>query len=289
MQNLIVSFENFKIQKDFYFLSHFHKDHLKGLQKKHHQGKILCSLLTARYLRYFYQIEETFIIALDYFTPFDLGQGWQATLYPANHSLDASMMVLSHFDKNLHFLYTGDFRYDEEIFKDFPFHLTFQKAFIDTTYLDFNYDFPTKQEAILQIQNKITSQAWQEVFIGTYYTGKEAIFTTLSKNLSVLFCTSKKKLTYYQLAQIDSFFTFQKTGYFCYNMHDLFLISPQKTQNSLVVFPTGWVASSFKNSKHANTFNIPYSEHCSKKELLIFLNQLSCQEFYTLPGKPLNF
>lgn len=282
-----VSFEDFSIPAPFYFLSHFHRDHLRGLKPGFAGGKIICTEITARYLSYFYQVSSDFLMPLPFEKPFELMEGWQGILYSANHSLGSAMMVLSR--ENLHYLYTGDFRYQPDAFKGFPFHLVFEKIWMDDTYLDFPHEFPSKSKAIEMIQERITGGDFEEVMIGTYQTGKEEIFITLSRNLSIRFHTSKDKLKYYRLAGLQEIFCPEKTGYSCYSMAYLRqVLSPEKTKNSLIVYPTGWTAGFSGHSAHVHTLQVPYSEHSSKTELLAFTSRLQSKAFFNLENRPLD-
>lgn len=80
-------------------------------------------------------------------------------------------------------LYTGDFRYDPHIMN--PIFIECEKGidylYLDTTYCDPAFDFPSQEEATKAIKNIISSgYPGHHILLGTDSLGKEELFLELA-------------------------------------------------------------------------------------------------------------
>ena len=94
-------------------------------------------------------------------------------------------------------LHTGDFRFSERMFNvDSVFPMSRrnpeQRAisvdvdylFLDNTFADPEYDFPSREEAYLGLKEIVESHADHRIFAFSYNLGKEEVFVNLAKDFN---------------------------------------------------------------------------------------------------------
>jgi DNA cross-link repair 1A protein len=152
-----------------YFLSHFHSDHYVGLTSSWCHGPIYCSKVTANLVKQQLRVDPKYVVPLEFEDRFEIPgtQGVAVTMIPANHCPGSSLFL---FEKVVgkganprmqRVLHCGDFR-------ACPAHITHpllmpdvvcsitgktkqQKidvCYLDTTYLNPRYAFPSQEEVI---------------------------------------------------------------------------------------------------------------------------------------------
>ncbi|TVY85448.1 DNA cross-link repair protein pso2/snm1 [Lachnellula suecica] len=152
-----------------YFLSHFHSDHYIGLTSTWCHGPIYCSKVTGNLVKQQLRVDPKWVVSLDFEQRSEVPgtQGVAVTMIPANHCPGSSLFL---FEKALgkgnnpkvqRVLHCGDFR-------ACPAHLAHpllmpsivdsitgktkqQKidvCYLDTTYLNPRYAFPSQEEVI---------------------------------------------------------------------------------------------------------------------------------------------
>lgn len=152
-----------------YFLSHFHSDHYIGLTASWCHGPIYCSHVTANLVRQQLRVDPKWVVDLDFEEKVEVPgtNGVQVTMISANHCPGSSLYL---FEKPLskgpnpklqRVLHCGDFR-------ACPFHVEHpllrpdvldiatgkerqQKidvCYLDTTYLNPKYAFPSQEDVI---------------------------------------------------------------------------------------------------------------------------------------------
>jgi DNA cross-link repair 1A protein len=152
-----------------YFLSHFHSDHYVGLTSTWCHGPIYCSKVTGNLVKQQLRVDPKWVVSLDFEEKSEVPgtQGVAVTMIPANHCPGSSLFL---FEKVLgkgsnpkiqRVLHCGDFR-------ACPAHLAHpllmpdivdtitgktkqQKidvCYLDTTYLNPRYAFPSQEEVI---------------------------------------------------------------------------------------------------------------------------------------------
>ena len=154
-----------------YFLSHFHSDHYIGLTSTWTHGPIYCSRVTANLVRQQLRVDPQYVIPLDWETPVEVPgtTGTIVTMIAANHCPGSSLYL---FEKahpgstpqkpKLHrILHCGDFRACPAhlehplLMPDIVDQITKKSrqqkidvCYLDTTYLNPKYAFPSQTEVI---------------------------------------------------------------------------------------------------------------------------------------------
>ncbi|KAH3901156.1 DNA cross-link repair protein PSO2 SCDLUD_002639 [Saccharomycodes ludwigii] len=147
-----------------FFLSHFHSDHYIGLSIKwftdyEPNAIVYCSKITASLLISKFNIPSEISLSrikpLEFNTYYDnifpKDKSLKVLLIDANHCPGAALF---HFEftnnstSTIKYLHTGDFRYHHE--KMFPFLSLhhYNKVYLDTTYLNIAYQFPSQENVI---------------------------------------------------------------------------------------------------------------------------------------------
>ena len=153
-----------------YFLSHFHSDHYVGLTSNWQHGPIYCSRVTANLVRQQLRVNPKYVIDLEFEKKIEVPRtnGVEVTMIPANHCPGSSLFL---FEKVLgkgknpkiqRVLHCGDFRacpahLEHPLLRPGPVdvvsgkHTGQQKidvCYLDTTYLNPRYAFPSQEEVI---------------------------------------------------------------------------------------------------------------------------------------------
>lgn len=152
-----------------YFLSHFHTDHYVGLTSTWSHGPIYASSITATLMKQQLKVDEKYVVALD-FEEKTLVPGtpdvW-VTMIPANHCPGSSLFLFEKVvgrgknPKVQRVLHCGDFRacpqhvahpkLMPDIVDEISGKMKQQKidvCYLDTTYLNPKYAFPSQEEVI---------------------------------------------------------------------------------------------------------------------------------------------
>ncbi|XP_038070829.1 DNA cross-link repair 1A protein-like [Patiria miniata] len=278
-----------------YFLSHFHYDHYGGLTR-HFQHLIYCSKITANL------VKTRIKVAAKYLRPLPMNEacvvnGVEVTLLEANHCPGAVLFLFCLNDGRV-FLHTGDFRADPSM-EELP-QLRSQRIdqlFLDTTYLDPQYDFPTQSE-VMEFTAQVAVNAVRRndrtlLVCGTYTIGKEKIFIAIAKALGCKVFVAKDKkniLDCLEDNRLQSMLTLDKNAS---RLHVVTMatLTHQKLKDYLSKFssrydavvafkPTGWTHSEKKTnlqdikparSGPVSIYGVPYSEHSSYSELRRFV------------------
>jgi len=152
-----------------YFLSHFHSDHYIGLTASWCHGPIYCSKVTANLVKQQLKVDPKWVVALNFEERFEIPKtkGVSITMIPANHCPGSSLFL---FEKVLgrgvnpkvqRILHCGDFRacpahvahplLIPDVVETISGRTKQQKidvCYLDTTYLNPRYAFPSQEEVI---------------------------------------------------------------------------------------------------------------------------------------------
>lgn len=152
-----------------YFLSHFHSDHYIGLTASWCHGPIYCSKVTGNLVKQQLKVDPKWVVSLDFEERFEVPgtQGVAITMIPANHCPGSSLFL---FEKVLgkgnnpkiqRVLHCGDFRACQahlvhpllmpNVVDSITGKTKQQKidvCYLDTTYLNPRYAFPSQEEVI---------------------------------------------------------------------------------------------------------------------------------------------
>ncbi|PMD41693.1 DRMBL-domain-containing protein [Hyaloscypha variabilis F] len=176
-----------------YFLSHFHSDHYVGLTASWCHGPIYCSKVTANLVKQQLRVDPKYVVPLEFEDRVEVPgtQGVAVTMIPANHCPGSSLFL---FEKvvgkgtNLKMqrvLHCGDFRACPAhiahplLMPDIVCSITgktkqqkIDVCYLDTTYLNPRYAFPSQEEVIkacadmcvsLKKERAEESDAWEVV------------------------------------------------------------------------------------------------------------------------------
>ncbi|KAL0378027.1 UNVERIFIED_CONTAM: DNA ligase 6 [Sesamum radiatum] len=259
-----------------YFLSHFHSDHYTGLSPQWTKGIIYCSSITANLLHQILKIPQPFIFPLPLSQPVII-DGAEVWLIDANHCPGAvqflfkvpascdggagSSGVVTH-EKYVH---TGDFRYCDEMKNESAVSefIGADAVFLDTTYCNPKFVFPSQEESIdyivgvierIGVENEGVVAKNVLFLVATYVIGKERILVEISRGVR---------------------------GRFMPNFVKMKEIMSERGYSKVVGFvPTGWTYEVKRNKfavRSKDSFEIhlvPYSEHSNYDELREFVKFL---------------
>lgn len=279
----------FEEPADMHFLTHYHFDHMRNLDKDWDLGTIMTGPVTAKALIALKKIPAERIYVIEAGSEIKINSGGKdiyVRAYEANHC-PGSLMFKFEIDGGSNILHTGDFRYSPEMAK-----VDFGK--VDLLYLDATYDvprytFPPAEDVLsntldfIQRYDEMTQHPRPPIFIATYTFGKEEYMEGIYKRLGTKVYATKWRLESYRLLDYDqdaltgdaaeagckayarNYFDthFKKTSFY-------------RSIRRLVVIPTGWALDNANNDDGYHYF--PDSDHCDYNELCRFVKHVG-------PGK----
>ncbi|KAI3451800.1 hypothetical protein Pfo_008465 [Paulownia fortunei] len=297
-----------------YFLSHFHSDHYTGLSPQWSKGIIYCSSTTANLLHQILKIPQPFIFPLPLSQPV-LIDGSEVWLVDANHCPGAVQFLFKvplnydsgagsgsvvRFEKYVH---TGDFRYrdemkNESVISEF---IGADAVFLDTTYCNPKFVFPSQEESIDYIVGVIEKIGVQSegvivnnvlFLVATYVIGKERILVEISQRCKRKIHVSGRKMAVLRALGLGERGVFTEDElesdvhvvgwnvlgetwpYFRPNFVKMKEIMSERGYSKVVGFvPTGWTYEVKRNKFAVRTKDsfeihlVPYSEHSNYDEL----------------------
>ncbi|XP_057487838.1 DNA ligase 6 isoform X2 [Actinidia eriantha] len=299
--------DGFRFAGDFsvaYFLSHFHSDHYSGLNPNWSNGIIFCSLITSRLLIQILKISPLFVVPLSVSEPVTI-DGCEVTLIDANHCPGAVQFLFriqGSGGKNERYVHTGDFRYCDSM-KLEPVLSEFvgcDAVFLDTTYCNPKFVFPSQEESIDYIVSVIERVGVENegctksvlFLVATYVIGKERILLEISRKCNRKIHVDARKMGILRVLGFgeDEIFTEEESDtdvhvvgwnvlgetwpYFRPNFLKMKEIMNERGYSKVVGFvPTGWTYEVKCNKFSVRTKDafeihlVPYSEHSNYEEL----------------------
>ncbi|XP_023761536.1 DNA ligase 6 isoform X1 [Lactuca sativa] len=299
--------DGFRLSGDYsvsYFLSHFHSDHYGGLNANWSKGIIFCSEITARLVIQVLQVSASLVVPLPLSESVFI-DGCEISLVDANHCPGAVQFLfkIPTGDGSCErYVHTGDFRYSvsmksETVLNEFT---GADAVFLDTTYCNPKYVFPSQQESIDYVVSVINKYSLENdgglksvlFLVATYVIGKEKILLEISRRCKRKIHVDDRKLGILHTLGFgeDEVFTTKESEsdvhvigwnvlgetwpYFRPNFAKMNEIKDAKGYSKVVGFvPTGWTYE-VKHNKFAvrtkDPFEIhlvPYSEHSNYEEL----------------------
>jgi hypothetical protein len=149
-----------------FLLTHFHADHIKGLNQTWNKGLIYCSFITKRMMCAAAEdLCLSNIKALKYNTPYNIAD-MKLIMYKSNHLAGGAMFYIEYNAKKI--LYTGDFKYSKSLR-----HLkNIDTLFIDGTFNHITTPLPTLKKSVDLLLSWISS--WEKskmIYIGYTHIG----------------------------------------------------------------------------------------------------------------------
>lgn len=189
-----------------YFLSHYHSDHYIGLNKSWCHGPIYCSRATGNLVRQQLRVDPRWIVDLDFELTTEVPDtgGVQVTMIPANHCPGSSLFL---FEKSFgsgpnarrqRILHCGDFRaspaqVQHPLLRPNPVNPVsgkpqqqrIDKCYLDTTYLNPKYAFPS-QEDVITACSELCIRLNQETGVGVDLgkTGASSLMNTFLSSVT---------------------------------------------------------------------------------------------------------
>jgi len=215
--------DNFEFMKNdlteyVFFLTHCHEDHLKGLTPSWNFGKIYSSKISKKLICDRYPHLKDYVIDLEMdeehwiYCDEQKKEGVSVVMMDACHCPGAVMLLFR--GKMGTILHTGDFRFSESMLDNpylFPksrknqdqraISVTVDTLFLDNTFADPTYDFPSREQAYNGLKDIVRSHKDYRIFIFSYYLGKEEVFLNLAEDFETLIVVDEDR--YRKLCLMD--------------------------------------------------------------------------------------
>ncbi|KAL5571330.1 hypothetical protein UlMin_020927 [Ulmus minor] len=294
-----------------YFLSHFHSDHYTGLSFNWSKGIVFCSEMTARLLIEVLKVPSPFIVPLPLCEPVTI-DGCEIVLIDANHCPGAVQFLFKipglngKFERYVH---TGDFRFCDSMKwnKLLLDYVGSDAIFLDTTYCDPKFVFPSQKESIDHIVSVIervggefkASEKNVLFLVATYVIGKEKILLEISRKCRRKIYVDARKMSVLRVLGFEESGVFTEDEcesdvhvvgwnvlgetwpYFRPNFVKIEELMVERGYSKAVGFvPTGWTYEVKRNKfsvRSKDSFDIhlvPYSEHSNYEELREYVKLL---------------
>ncbi|XP_055384490.1 uncharacterized protein LOC129614119 [Condylostylus longicornis] len=275
-----------------YFLSHYHGDHYIGL-KKAFSMPIYMSSITARLVEGFIHVNPEYINVIDPNESININ-GIEITAIDANHCPGAVMFAFKFQNGNVT-LHTGDFRASFEMESNpYFWNNEVQTIYLDTTYLNNNYDFKPQFESIEDVRNCVKKFEEKHIgkrilyICGSYVIGKEKVWAAIAEMTGQSVYTSGNRLKALRCIADPELVKYigndpKTAGIHVLSVGELFydkLFKYYKTYEEyfdlvLAIRPSGWERNSKPQYRgKINIVGIEYSEHSSYSELRRFIRFL---------------
>lgn len=286
--------DNFEYMKNdltqyVFFLTHCHEDHLKGLTPSWNFGTIYASRVSKVLICDRYPQLKDHVIPLEMneehwiYCDAEKKEGVTVMFMDACHCPGAVMILFrGKFGTILH---TGDFRFSPSMLDNdilFPpekrnkemhqMSLPVDYLFLDNTFADRTYDFPSRDEAYANVKGIVESHKSFRIFVFAYLLGKEEVFINLAKDFETLIVVDEERYKKLQLMDLEpELFTTDPTKGWIHvkpikSLKWLSLEDVNKTEEPTVfIILTGW--NDKYNSNLPFYFKAPYSSHSNYREI----------------------
>nr|XP_026690004.1 uncharacterized protein LOC104265655 isoform X1 [Ciona intestinalis] len=189
LDGLPVSVDCFKETADerLHFLTHMHSDHTVGLSSRWCHT-VYCTEVTATLMKLKFGISDTYIQIMDDNHTYCLSCGHTnicVRMIPTNHCPGACMFLFE--TDSTRILYTGDFRFNEMVEMEVQKCLNpirpIDLLYLDNTYCEPSCNFPSQQEAVLNIISICRHHIDERIVFGVSYIGHENLLCLVAKAL----------------------------------------------------------------------------------------------------------
>ncbi|OMO84812.1 DNA repair metallo-beta-lactamase [Corchorus capsularis] len=221
----LISVDRWAAGSQAYFLTHLHADHTQGLTSTWNHGPIFCSRLTAKLFPFKFpnfRLSVLRILDVDCWHTLSLtspSSGSETTVQvmaiDANHCPGGVMFLFRGEFGCL--LNTGDFRWEKncersklarKMLVDALKDDVVDVLYLDNTYCNPSYEFPSREVATQQVVDIINSYPEHDIVIGVDTLGKEDLLLHISKALNTKIWVWPERLqTMHLLGFHDNFTT----------------------------------------------------------------------------------
>ncbi|KAL0560016.1 hypothetical protein IC582_000405 [Cucumis melo] len=202
MENGLISVDRWSDGSQIYFLTHLHSDHTKGLSSQWSKGPLFCSRLTAKLFPFKFPnfnlsllrvLEIGLWHSISLISPSSGSRKVIKVLAIDAHHCPGAVMLLFRGDFGC-LMYTGDFRWEMSSERANKGRIALLNAledntvdilYLDNTYCNPSYAFPSREIAARQIVDIIASHPQHDIIIGINSLGKEDLLVHISRMLGL--------------------------------------------------------------------------------------------------------
>jgi DNA cross-link repair 1A protein len=284
-----VRVDDFRRGAQAYFLTHYHADHMGGLRKGWAGGVIHCTPQTAKLLEIGTGVAAANLRAVPIGSVETVRAGdleLRVAAVDANHCPGAAMLLFDAGGERV--LVTGDFRLDDEMRAALPRLAGVDALYVDVTYDDPRYDFPTQEEVIREIVEFVRASSKELFVIETYTIGKNKVLAALYETFREPIYVDPKRFPLYEALGYGPMITRDpaSTRFFAcgsrFMDENLKPVHKAWRRRAAVICPTGWAAGTGRI--RSGDVGFPYSEHCSFSELREFLGAVKPRRVVVTEG-----
>ncbi|GER48201.1 DNA cross-link repair protein pso2/snm1 [Striga asiatica] len=301
MDSGLISVDKWASGSQAYFLTHLHADHTSGLSSSWRRGLLYCSRLTAKLLPCkFPGFDLSLLRVLDIGPWYSLSltlisSGSASTVYVKAidaHHCPGSVMYLFRGEFGCK-LYTGDFRWEKtgvrvenakSMLLDALKNDTLDVLYLDNTYCNPMYTFPSREVVAQQVVDIIKSHPNHDVVIGIDSLGKEDLLLYIAHTLDIKIWVWPERLQIMHLLGFHKNFTTQTSltrvrAVPRYSFSTETLESLNAIRQTIGIMPSGlpWATKSYSGNgkmSHEHIFVVPYSDHSCFPEIQEFVELL---------------
>ncbi|KAF5741470.1 DNA repair metallo-beta-lactamase family protein putative isoform 1 [Tripterygium wilfordii] len=228
MEKGLISVDRWSQGSQAYLLTHLHSDHTSGLTSAWSRGPLFCSRITAKLFPFkFPDFDLSLLRVLEdgswYSVPLVSPSSGSETVVQvmaidAHHCPGAVMFL---FRGNFGcLLYTGDFRWEADserakkgrtILRDALKNDVIDILYLDNTYCNPSYVFPSREVAAQQVVDIIASHPEHDIIIGIDSLGKEDLLIHISRKLKTKIWVWPERLQTMHLLGFHDIFTTKTT------------------------------------------------------------------------------
>ncbi|KAD3642051.1 hypothetical protein E3N88_31275 [Mikania micrantha] len=228
MERGMISVDRWGEGSQVYFLTHLHADHTVGLSPRWNKGPVFCSHISARLFHHKFPGFDTSLIRT-----LEIGQWYSLSLVSLTTGSQTKVEVMSieanHCPGAVMYLfrgvfgitlYTGDFRWEvtsetTQMGKNMLLKALkndkIDTIYIDNTYCNPSYSFPSREVAAQQVVNIINTYPEHDIIIGIDTLGKEDLLLYISKILNIKIWVWPERLQTMHLLGLHDNFTTKST------------------------------------------------------------------------------
>ncbi|KAH9614531.1 hypothetical protein KSS87_020108 [Heliosperma pusillum] len=222
MEGGMISVDRWSKGSSAYFLTHLHSDHTRGLSSSWSNGPLYCSRTTAKLFPVKYphfDLSLLRVVDTGSWIPLSLSSSSDSAVYvmpiPALHCPGAVMFLFR--GEFGHVLYTGDFRWeindddDSQNARNMLLNALhahpLDVLYLDNTYCNPAYSFPTRDVATQQVIDIIKSNPNHDIIIGIDTLGKEQLLLSIASSLNIKIWVWPERLQTMHLLGLPDIFT----------------------------------------------------------------------------------
>uniref|UniRef100_A0A2N9I780 Protein artemis n=2 Tax=Fagus sylvatica TaxID=28930 RepID=A0A2N9I780_FAGSY len=224
MEKGLISVDRWTGYSQAYFLTHLHSDHTQGLSSTWAKGPIFCSRLTAKLFPFKFPGFNLSLLRLlvigtwhsvSLICPSSGSPSFLQVMAIDAHHCPGAVMFLFRGDFGC-LLYTGDFRWEttskraeigRSMLVDALKNDVVDILYLDNTYCNPSYVFPSREIAAQQIVDIIVSHPEHDIIIGIDTLGKEDLLLHISRALKIKIWVWPERLQTMHLLGFQDIFT----------------------------------------------------------------------------------